>query len=148
MNKLTKEEFIDRTKAFMRARKIFINSGVTKNISIAFELYQQVLADRERDWQIVTAKAGNRPRTIMDGYERPLCPKCGEEMRLRPVPDNDENVKTQLFCSNAKCDTVLDSDKDIQWWFDNLQKKETENVEVIIKENTEMMENVEMTENS
>ena len=48
MNKIGREEFKDRTEAILRARSIFIDSGVTANISIAFELYQGILAEQER----------------------------------------------------------------------------------------------------
>lgn len=124
MNKLTRDEFIDRTRAVLRAKNIFIDSGVTNNISVAFELYQKILADREREIELNTIAAGSRNRTIMDKYERPLCPVCNNPMRFRRVPENTEGIKIQLICENPKCDTVLDSDKDIQWWMSILGEKE------------------------
>lgn len=129
MNKLSKDEFNDRTLAILRARKIFIDSGVTKNISLAFELYQAVLADREREIQLSTQTAGNRARTFLDNYERPKCPDCGADMMIRRVPPNDEGVNTQFVCSNDACDTVLDSHMTLQEIIQELERKEKENAE-------------------
>jgi len=120
---MTEEEFQDRTQAILRSNQIFIDSGVTKNISIAFEIYQKVLADREREIFLSTQFYGNKPRTPFDHYERPLC-ECGSEMQFRMVPPNDEDIKLQLVCINEKCDIVLNSDNDINWWLSNLKVKE------------------------
>jgi len=126
MKELTNEEFQDRTLAILRARRIFIDSGVTNNISLAFELYQAVCAEREREIFVSTQQYGNRPRTSMDKYERPKCPDCGAEMQFRNVPQNDEGTKVQLVCTNPDCDTVLNSEHDLTWWMANLKAKETE----------------------
>ena len=123
MKEITEEEFQDRTQAILRARQIFIDSEVTNNISVAFEIYQKVLADREREIFISTQVYGNKPRSPLDRYERPIC-ECGSEMAFRIVPQNDEGIKVQLVCTNEKCDIVLYSDNDIQWWQSNLRKKE------------------------
>jgi len=123
MKELTEEEFQDRTQAILRAHQIFIDSGVTKNISIAFELYQKVCAEREREIFLSTQVYGNKPRTPMDRYERPLC-ECGSNMAFRMVPPNDEGIKVQLVCTSEKCDIVLNSDNDIQWWMANLKVKD------------------------
>jgi hypothetical protein len=121
MNKLTEEEFQDRVQAVARARKIFIKL-TEGNISNAFILYQEVLAEKDRPLTINTAIAGTRPRTFMDNFQRPKCPECGSEMNFRPVKDNEEGIKTQLVCSNQSCDTVLDSDMDIGEWMKTLEK--------------------------
>jgi len=127
MKALTQEEFEDRTKAEMRARGIFIDSGVTNNITVAFELYQKILAEREREIFLSTKVYGNRPRTYMDRYELPKCPDCGFEMQFRLVPENDEGIKCQLVCSNPDHTgegSVLNSDNDIAWWQANLRIKD------------------------
>ncbi len=123
MKELTKEDFEDRSLAVLRARNIFIDSSVTKNISIAFELYQKVCADREREIFVTTQIYRNHPRTVMDKYERPLC-ECGSMMMFRLVPPNDEGIKCQLVCSNEECDIVLNSDNDLDWWMSNLRIKD------------------------
>jgi len=123
MKTITEEEFQDRTQAVLRAHQIFIDSGVTKNISIAFEIYQKVLAEREREIFLSTQVYGNKPRSPLDRYERPLC-ECGSEMAFRMVPPNEEGIKVQLVCTNEKCDIVLNSDNDINWWVSNLKVKD------------------------
>jgi hypothetical protein len=121
MNKLSKEEFTDRMEAIQRSREIFINSGITKNISIAFELYQKIFASQERKLTLNANIDGNRSRTIMDDYNRPSCPDCKSDMMFRVIPENEEGIKTQLVCS--KCDLVLDSDKDLKEWMHLLKVK-------------------------
>jgi len=123
MNRLSKDEFNDRTLAILRARKIFIDSGITKNISLAFDLYQAVLADREREIQLSTRTAGDRSRTFFDNYERQKCPECGADMMIRRVPPNDEGVNTQFVCSNDACDTVLDSPMTLQEIIQELEQE-------------------------
>jgi hypothetical protein len=123
MKELTKEEFYDRSMAFLRSRKIFIDSGVTNRLEIAFGLYQTVCAEREREL-FLTSQMANRPPRLMDRYERPKCPECGHDMDFIIVPINEEGIKVQLSCSNKelKCD-VLNSDKDMDWWRQQLRRK-------------------------
>lgn len=123
MKELTKEEFEERMAAISRANRIFIESGITNNISIAFDLYQQVFAEREREIFISTHIMGNREKTMMDRYERPKCPECGADMMFRSVPENAEQIKVQLVCSNPKCDTVLNSENNLDWWMKELKVK-------------------------
>lgn len=123
MKKVTEEEFQDRVQAILRAHQIFIDSGVTKNISIAFELYQKVLSDREREIVVSTTRYGNKPRTIMDKYERPQC-ECGAFMAFRMVPFNEDGIKCQLVCTSEKCDIVLNSENDLNWWMEHLKVKD------------------------
>ena len=122
MNKLTEEEFRDRMEAIQRSKEIFIDSGITNNISVAFELYQKVFADRERQLFISANVEGNRNRTVMDNYDRPKCPDCSSDMMFRVVPENGEGVKSQLVCS--KCELVLDSEKSLTEWMSILRKVE------------------------
>ena len=124
MKKLTQEEFEDRIRAIQRARKIFIDSDLTKNITEAFELYQEIFAEREREVFLSTQVYGNKPLTIMDRYERPKCPDCDSDMMFRQVPENKEGIKTQLVCSSEGCQTVLNSEEDLNWWVQNLRKRE------------------------
>lgn len=121
MKKLTAEEFSDRMMALQRARHIFIETGLTNNITVAFQVYQEVFAEREREIFISTFNA-MKMLTPMDRYERPECPDCGAPMRFRQVPENPEGIRAQLVCS--ACDTVLSSENDIQWWMENLKVKD------------------------
>ncbi|MFA5398726.1 MAG: hypothetical protein WC346_22110 [Methanogenium sp.] len=122
MKKLTEAEFRDRTLAVLRANKIFIDSNVTNNVSIAFELYQKVCAEREREIFLSTKYYGNKPRTVMDAYERPKCPDCNTDMAFRAVPENEEGTKMQLVCTNPECNVVLNSEHDLDWWRTNLRR--------------------------
>ena len=125
MKRLNWEEFNDRLLALDRARKIFIETGLTKNLSIAFEAYQAVFAERERELFLTaqTAPEGiGKLHRKFDQYERPKCPDCDADMMFRQVPENPEGIKTQLVCS--KCDVVLNDRNDIQWWMENLRKKD------------------------
>ena len=123
MKKLTVEEFEDRMRAIQRAKGIFVDSDLTRNITTAFELYQEIFAEREREIFLSTQVYGNRPLTIMDKYERPKCPDCNSDMMFRQVPENEEGIKTQLVCSNQECQTVLSSEEDLSWWMENLKRK-------------------------
>ncbi len=123
MKKLTKEEFEDRVMAVFRARQIFIDSGITKNVSLAFELYQKVCADRDREIFLSTQVLGNREPKPFDKFVRPKC-ECGADMYFRRVQENDEGIKVQLVCANPKCDIVLNSENDIDWWMKNLEVKD------------------------
>lgn len=124
MKMLTKEEFEDRTKAVLRAEKIFVDSGITNNITTAFELYQAVLADREREIRVSPTEHGFIPGSPLNSFKRPLCPDCNTAMMFRTVPANDEGVKTQLVCNNADCQTVLDSEKTMEEWIALLERND------------------------
>ena len=126
MKELTQDEFEDRAMALQRARRIFIETGLTNNLTHAFEAYQAIFAEREREIFIITQQYGNKSRTFMDKYDRPKCVECGADMAFRQVPENREGVKVQLVCMNDKCDTVLNSENDITWWMQHLKIKEGE----------------------
>lgn len=122
MKKLSEEEFNDRMMAIQRSKEIFIDSGVTNNITIAFQLYQKVLATRERELFLSANTYGMAAhKSVFDDYERIKCPDCKADMMFRVVPPNEEGVVTQLVCS--KCELVLDSEKSIQEWMGILGKK-------------------------
>jgi hypothetical protein len=123
MKTITEEEFRDRAQAIQRASKIFVESGLTNNITDAFRAYQEIFAEREREIFLSTQFYGNKPKTVMDKYDRPKC-ECGSEMKFRIIPTNDEGIKTQLVCSNPECDIVLNSENDLAWWMENLRKKD------------------------
>ena len=120
MKQLTEEEFTDRTKAIVLARKIF-TPHLTKDISIAFELYQKVLSEHERPVQVTTATAGKRSRTFMDEFKKPNCPVCSNELGIRTVtepkgPANVEGYLTVWQCRNNGCSHSDYSKKSLLDW--------------------------------
>jgi len=126
MNKLNFEEFKDRIEALERARKIFIGSGITNNITTAFKIYQEVLAEKERREVLSTKEDGNRSRSPFDIYERPKCSQCGMEMGLRVIniPQGVKNVngyKTCWECYNCAHEEY--SYKTIEGWMKELNVK-------------------------
>ena len=132
MKRLNFNEFNNRVNEVNKAYRIF--KPLTNNMTEAFRLYQEVLAEERMELFVSTEVMGNRPITPMDDFERPLCPDCNSPMRFRIIPPNDENVNTQLVCEN--CDLVLDSEKTIQEWYKILEKKSDSG----ILENTEKTE--------
>lgn len=130
MKKMTKEEFLDRVTTVAWARKIFI-PHVTRNVSIAFELYQEVLAEKERI--IKLSKVRTRDFGPLGTKQRPLCPKCGNELFLRIIdtPQGKQNVfgwRTCWVCEMAECYHEDFSTKTLEDWLEELKpKEETEN---------------------
>ena len=132
MKTMNFSEFQHRTNEVNKAYRIF--KPLTNNMTEAFRLYQEVLAEERMELFVSTQVMGNRPLTPMDDVELPLCPDCNSPMRFRIIPQNDENVNTQLVCEN--CDLVLDSEKTIQEWYKILEKKSDSG----LPENTEKTE--------
>jgi hypothetical protein len=120
MKELSEADFRDRMMALQRAKQIFIETGLTANITLAFQAYQTIFAERERQIFMSSAFA-NRPRTLMDKYERPKCPECEADMMFRQVPENPEGIKVQLVCT--KCDNVLNDTNGLDWWMTELKVK-------------------------
>ena len=72
----------DRRRVLIsEARKEFITPGVTENISEAFRLYIEAHPEECAGIPaVITSRERDRPRTILDGFERPPCRKCGAPM--------------------------------------------------------------------
>lgn len=126
MKELTFEEFRDRAEAIQRAIHIFIDSGLTDNITHAFAAYQDIFAERERD---IFVNFQNYPTSDMQAYitlryKRIKCPDCQSDLMFRVVDGSE--TKTQLICSNQKCDTMYDSPEPLEWWMSQLKLKEPE----------------------
>jgi len=125
MKQLTKEEFFDRTKVIALARKIF-TPHLTKDITIAFELYQKVLSEVERPIQVTTEIAGQRSKTFMDEFKKPSCPVCSSELGIRTVnepkgPANVEGFQTVWICRSNGCSHSEYSKKSLLDWTHELE---------------------------
>lgn len=124
MKKLNYEEFHRRVSEVNKASRIF--APLTDNVSKAFELYQEVLAEEKMEVFISAARVGGRPLTQMDDYERPRCPECETDLRLR-VGAIDESGKvwnTSWVCEGCKAEFY--SDKTEQEWLDELQRRDVQ----------------------
>jgi len=124
MKKLTYEEFSRRINEVNKAYRIF--KPLTNNMTEAFRLYQEVLAEEKMQVFVSSATGGNRPVTPMDDFERPKCPECQIDLRLR-VGAKDENEKewnTAWFCEQCKAEFY--SDKTVQEWMNELQRRDVQ----------------------
>ena len=124
MKKLTYEEFSRRINEVNKAYRIF--KPLTNNMTDAFRLYQEVLAEEKMQVFVSSATGGNRPVTPMDDFERPKCPECQIDLRLR-VGAKDENEKewnTAWFCEQCKAEFY--SDKTVQEWMNELQRRDVQ----------------------
>lgn len=145
MIKLTHQEFIDRLMAVAEAEKVFVHSGITNNISVAFSLYQKLLADKERAL-ILDSKEQDAGRGVSIPsaeisipvdieLEKPRCPDCDKELMLR-VAKNEEidlGAKSVWFC--ASCGYEGMSEKSVMRWIRELPEKGAE--EVIVESRAE-----------
>lgn len=128
MRELTYEQFMDRTMAIQRATGIFVDTGLTNNITHAFAAYQAIFAERERD---IFINFQNYPTSDLEAYitlryQRIKCPDCNSDFMFRVV--DGQEVKTQLVCSNRECDTSFDSPEPLAWWMSQLKLKDGERI--------------------
>jgi hypothetical protein len=121
MKKLTYKEFAKRTEEISKARKIFI-PHITDNISIAFELYQEILAEEEMQVSIPTSVGGNKSLSPIDDYERPKCPECQTELGLKI---NAIDIDGKVWPTAWACPSCLAeyySEKTVNQWMEELVK--------------------------
>lgn len=123
MKRLTYSEFSKRAEELAKARAIFVDSGFTNNISVAFDIYMNMLAEEEIQQFISTAMAGSRPMTPLDDYVRPKCPECGIDLRLALGVDDMDGKKwpTAWYCE--QCFTYFYNDKTVIELMQELKKK-------------------------
>lgn len=121
MKQLTLSEFQERLQAVNRATAIF-GELTEMNITKAFLAYQAIFAEREREIFILPGTLREEYRKQQSQYEIVYCPECSMEMLVRVLKDNEEGFKLQWVCSNSECDTVLNSEHDIDWWMNKLRK--------------------------
>jgi len=101
--------FKRRAEDVVRARKIFIKGGVTKNISIAYTLYREMLLDDDRlaamPERLNLLDHGLVPDSTFN-VNRPGCPDCGAGLYLRAIylpkgPGNLWGWKSCWECSRC-----------------------------------------------
>jgi hypothetical protein len=121
MKKLNYAEFQKRVNEVNKASRIF--DPLTNNISEAFRLYQEVLAEEEMEVFVSTSLAGNRVMTPMDDFERPKCPECDIDLRLKifPVDVDGKQWNTAWVC--IQCQAEFYSEKTVPEWMNELRKK-------------------------
>lgn len=124
MKKLTYKEFTDRTIEVTKARKIFM-PHITNNITIAFGLYQEILAEEERDVMISTLQGGNARPGLFD-KKTPECPECHKPMRLKIGTEDDQKKHwpTSWWC--PICLLEFYSEKTPQEWLAELESEESD----------------------
>ena len=124
MRELTQEEFQDRLLAMNRAMHIF-GELTSNHMTKAFQAYQEIFAEREREIFMTHLTRGSSKQNLQPErrFEPVPCPECSREMLYRPLLENPEGFKLQWICSNPDCDTILNSENDINWWMDKLRKR-------------------------
>ncbi len=110
MKELTYEEFRDRIMAEQRSRKIFVETGLTKNITVAFQAYQKLLAERDREVFLTNQmrKGSGHTQYMYEKYQMPDCPLCKMTLTLWPItipegPANRNGYKSHYLCENPHC---------------------------------------------
>lgn len=114
---MTYKEQTERQQIITEARKMFPEES---NITKRMELYRKATGIELKK---INTKDANRPLSPLDDYERIKCDMCGSDMRIRSCPENVENIKTQLVCTNTLCDNVLNSEYTMQDWLNVLVKR-------------------------
>ena len=124
MKKLNYEEFQKRVTEVNKAAKIF--APLTNNISEAFKLYQEVLAEEQMEVFVSTAMMGNKPMTPMDNFERPKCPECQNELRLKLGAKDQDGKEWNSSWVCTQCLAEFYSEKTAQEWMNELRRKDVE----------------------
>jgi RNase P subunit RPR2 len=119
MKKMNYEDFSTRIKEVAKARKIFI-PHITKNISIAFELYQEIFAEEKLDVFVSTTTAGNQTISPLDEYKRPVCDECNSELWLKVAPVTRDGVTYPTTWVCKECGIEYHTEKTAQEWMEEL----------------------------
>ena len=124
MKKLNYEEFSKRIEEVNKAARIF--APLTNNISEAFKIYQEVLAEEQMEVFVSTAMMGNKPMTPMDDFERPKCPECQNELRLKLGAKDQDGKEWNSSWVCTQCLAEFYSEKTAQEWMNELRRKDVE----------------------
>jgi len=120
MRDLTYTEFQSRINETAKARKIFIKSGITKNITEAFQLYQDILADEQMEVMIT------KTQMPFENIERPRCEECDSELKLSPRP---QRIDGKLYPTTWMCESCgmeYYTEKTAEEWYEELRKDKNE----------------------
>jgi hypothetical protein len=124
MKKMNYEEFQKRVTEVNKAAKIF--APLTNNISDAFKIYQEVLAEEQMEVFVSTAVMGKQAMTPMDDFERPKCPECQNELRLKLGAKDSEGKDWNSSWVCTQCLAEFYSEKTAQEWMNELKCKDVE----------------------
>ncbi len=124
MKKLSYEEFQKRVTEVNKAAKIF--APLTNNISEAFKIYQEVLAEEQMEVFVSTAMMGNKPMTPMDDFERPKCPECQNELRLKLGAKDQDGKEWNSSWVCTQCLAEFYSEKTAQEWMNELKRRDAQ----------------------
>ncbi|MCC7570628.1 Mut7-C RNAse domain-containing protein [Candidatus Micrarchaeota archaeon] len=114
MKNLSYDEFKERVSDLAKARKIFIVSGITNNISVAFDLYQEILAEDKKKVFI------SRMNSPISDADRPRCGECNALLRLlvKPRIIDGESYPTTWVCN--VCHAEYYTTKTAEEWMEEL----------------------------
>lgn len=122
MKRLTRQEFIERSMAITRAKKIFM-PDITKNLTTAFEIYQDLLAEQDRKI-FLSSRTGYPYAGRLSMFALPRCPDCDDTLFLRPVttPKGKANRHGYRSCWECRfCGYEDYSTKEIGEWLSELK---------------------------
>lgn len=129
MKRLGKEEFINRVNEVAKAMKIFI-PAITDNVNIAFDIYQRVLADDDKQMAIMISKrdkAGQHINPLLRDLHGPACPECGNQyMTLHGDSVDVDGIKWKSAWECTKCLSIFYSEKTAADWMNELGVREDE----------------------
>lgn len=123
MKTMNYEEFYKRTNEIAKAHKIF-GHLTDNNISLSFTIYQEILAEEKMDVFISTSTGGNRSPSMVDEYERPKCPECDIDLRLKVFPLDADGTRWNTAWVCVKCEAEFYSEKTVPEWMNELRKKD------------------------
>ena len=124
MKKMNYEEFQKRVTEVNKAAKIF--APLTNNISDAFKIYQEVLAEEQMEVFVSTAVMGKQAMTPMDDFERPKCPECQNELRLKLGAKDQDGKDWNSSWVCTQCLAEFYSEKTAEEWMNELRRKDVE----------------------
>lgn len=116
------EEFQKRLTEINKAERIF--EPLTNNISKAFKLYQEVLAEEQMEVFISTSEGGNKSPRMMDEYNRPKCPECNIDLGLKVQPVDPDGTRWNTAWVCVQCQAEFYSEKTVDEWMSELRKKD------------------------
>ena len=116
------EEFQKRVTEVNKAAKIF--APLTNNISKAFKIYQEVLAEEQMEVFVSTAVMGKQAMTPIDDFERPKCPECQNELRLKLGAKDSEGKEWNSSWVCTQCLAEFYSDKTAEEWMNELKRRD------------------------